>query len=608
MNNLGNKIKNKIYVPLISGIIFLFVLIFYLLFDTVYAGYMLPKTRFANIDIGKMETGLACDVVENLINQSMDKKVIFIHDKTSFSYSLAELGIDLNTQDNQIAVSEFAKTFNPLNNLFYRAKSLFNGTQIAVEYNLNDNFDQVLSEIESDINIDPLSANVIINDSQAKVEPMVVGYKLDKSLLKHQFNFQLAKLDFNPIEVPIISYAPFINTDAAAIVADRINRHLTEEYVFNFNDQVFKLSSDNLWQWVNIDNSNNRFLIYLDKNKLKKYVKELEQSVNRPMQNAKLKIKNNKATQFVPHQSGAVLRIKDTVELIQSNLLTSQKELELPVNYLEPETLLSDLNNIGINELVARGISNFYGSPRNRRYNIATGANRFDLILIEPNTTFSFNKTLGRVDETTGYLPELVIKGDETIPEYGGGLCQVSTTAFRAILNGGYPIVARKNHSYRVSYYEPAGSDATIYPPSPDLKFTNDSSGSILIDTYIKGHNLYFDFYGTPTAYEVKIEGPHIYKVTDYPDPVYIETSTIPEGEVKQIDTAHRGADAVLYRYIYDESGQQIRKDIFESHYIPWPAKYLVGVTEAPKLETNLDNILPESSASEEAKVDVEIN
>jgi len=608
MNNLDNEIKNKIYIPLISGIIFLFVLIFYLLFDTVYAGYILPKTRFANIDIGKMETGLACDAVENLINQSMDKKVIFIHDKTSFSYSLAELGIDLNIQDNQTVVGEFAKTYNPLTNLFYRAKSLFNGTQIAVEYNLNDNFDQILNEIENDINIDPLSANVVIDDSQAKVEPMVVGYKLDKSLLKHQFNFQLAKLDFNPIEVPIISYAPFINTDTAAIVADRINRHLTEEYVFNFNDQVFKLSSDNLWQWVNVDNFNNRFLIYLDKNKLEKYVKELEQSVNRPMQNAKLKIGDNKATQFVPHQSGAVLRIKDTVELIQSNLLTFQKELELPVNYLEPETLLSDLNNIGINELVARGISNFSGSPRNRRYNIATGSNRFDLILIEPNTTFSFNKTLGRVDETTGYLPELVIKGDETIPEYGGGLCQVSTTAFRAILNGGYPIVARKNHSYRVSYYEPAGSDATIYPPSPDLRFTNDSSGSILIDTYIKGHNLYFDFYGTPAVYEVKIEGPRIYKVTDYPDPVYIETSTIPEGEVKQIDTAHRGADAVLYRYIYDESGQQIRKDIFESHYIPWPAKYLVGVTEAPELETNLDNILPESSASEEAKVDIKIN
>lgn len=605
MNNLDDKIKNKTYIPLIFGIIFLFILIFYLFFDVVYAGQMLPKTKFASVDIGKMEVDLALDVVNDLISQAGNKKVIFIHDKISFTYSLEELGIDLNIQDNQVAISKFAKTINPLTNLLYRTKSLFNGTQIAVKYNLNDNFVQILNKIESDININPLSANVIIEDDEAKVEPMVVGHKLNKDLLKHQLGLQLAQLNLNPIEIPIISYSPFIDTDAATIVADRINRHLINEYVFDFDNEVFKLSSDDLWRWINIDN-NDRFLIYLDKNKLEKYIKELELWVNRPMQNATLDIKDNKVTKFAPHQLGAVLRVKDTMELIQSNLLTSQREFELPINYLEPKISLSSLNNLGVNELVARGISNFSGSPRNRRHNIAIGANRFDLILIEPDTTFSFNKTLGQVDDTTGYLPELVIKGDETVPEYGGGLCQVSTTAFRAILNGGYPIVARQNHSYRVSYYEPAGSDATIYPPSPDLKFTNDSSGSILIDTYIKGDNLYFDFYGTPTVYEVKIEGPRIYKVTDYPDPVYIETSTIPAGEVKQIDTAHRGADTILYRYIYDESGRQIRKDIFESHYIPWPAKFLVGVIEGPKLETNLDNISPESSASEEAKVDIE--
>ena len=211
------------------------------------------------------------------------------------------------------------------------------------------------------------------------------------------------------------------------------------------------------------------------------------------------------------------------------------------------------------------------------------------------------------MDAKTGYLPELVIKGDETIPEYGGGLCQVSTTAFRAILNGGYPVVARKNHSYRVSYYEPAGTDATVYPPYPDLKFTNDSAGYILIDTHIDLDNdkLYFDFYGTEPDYIVELEGPKIYNVTAYPDPVYIKTSTIPEGEVRQIDIAHRGADTVLYRYIKDENGHLIRKDIFESEYTPWPAKYLIGVPEGPELEADFDNVLPKSSGAEETDTNI---
>ncbi len=122
--------------------------------------------------------------------------------------------------------------------------------------------------------------------------------------------------------------------------------------------------------------------------------------------------------------------------------------------------------------------------------------------------------------------------------------------------------------------------------------------------TYIEGDNLYFDFYGTKTDQRVELEGPYVYDVTDYPDPVYIETSTIPEGEVKQIESAHKGADAILYRYIYDSDDKEIRKDTFRSHYIPWPAKYLVGIKEAPKVEADLDNIPPESSADEEPQED----
>ena len=311
------------------------------------------------------------------------------------------------------------------------------------------------------------------------------------------------------------------------------------------------------------------------------------------MHNAVWEMRDNRVTAFRADQPGVTLKVEPAVELVQAHLFTDNRTLDLPVDYVEPATKLADLNQLGLVSLVAQGSSNFRGSPNNRRHNIRIGAGRFDLVLVAPGDTFSFNRALGAVDASTGYLPELVIKGDETIPEYGGGLCQVSTTAFRAILNGGYPVVARKNHSYRVSYYEPAGTDATIYPPYPDLQFTNDSPGHILMDTWIDGDNLYFDFYGTPTGRTVQLEGPTIYNVTGYPEPVYIETSTIPAGEVRQVDSAHRGADAVLYRYVYDASGKQIASDEFRSHYIPWPAKYLVGMPEAPKVEADLENVAP---------------
>jgi len=341
-----------------------------------------------------------------------------------------------------------------------------------------------------------------------------------------------------------------------------------------------------------------------DEDILAEYLRLIFDEVAQPSQDAIFISSAGRVTEFAVSQNGQELDVEETILLIARNVLNPNRRVVLPVIITEPKITLAQTNDLGVDMLLARGISDFSGSPRNRRHNIAVGAARFDGILIPPGESFSFLKALGDVNASTGYLPELVIKGDETVPEYGGGLCQVSTTAFRAILKSGLPVDARRNHSYRVVYYEPAGTDATIYQPYPDLKFTNDTEGYIMMDTYIAGNQLFFDFYGTETGRNVKIDGPYIFNVTAYPEPLYIDTSTIPVDEIQQIDSAHRGADAVLYREIYDENGKLISKDTFNSHYIPWPAKYLRGVEEAPSVEADLGNVLPDEAASEEAKVD----
>ncbi len=331
-------------------------------------------------------------------------------------------------------------------------------------------------------------------------------------------------------------------------------------------------------------------LYNFDKTVLTEKLRPLAEAINQPRRDAKLKVANDRVMEFVSPQNGQELDIAQTISLITGSILSDNRKITLPVKVVAPTTTLAGTNSLGVNTLIGRGESDFSGSPKNRRHNISVGASKFDGLLVEPGETFSFLKHLGEVDQSTGYLPELVIKGDKTIPEFGGGLCQVSTTAFRAILRSGLPVVERRNHSYRVVYYEPAGSDATIYQPAPDLKFTDDTGGHIFIDTYIDGNKLYFDFYGTDTGRTVELDGPHIFNVTDYPEPIYIDTTTLPVGETKKVDTAHRGADAVLYRKIF-EGGKLIRTDAFSSHYIPWPAKYLRGAEDATKVETNLENI-----------------
>lgn len=226
-----------------------------------------------------------------------------------------------------------------------------------------------------------------------------------------------------------------------------------------------------------------------------------------------MKIEGDRVTEFTPPQTGKTLDRYDSTLKIISSLSQGKTTVDLSVHTTQPNTSLGSLNDLGITELIGRGESKFNGSPANRRWNIRVGVEKMTGVIIKPGEEFSFNKYLGPVEANTGFKPELVIKGDQgTIPEFGGGLCQVSSTTFRAAMQAGLPITQRRNHSYAVQYYAPQGTDATIYPGVIDLKFVNDTGNSILVWPYLKDENyLVFDFYGTYDGRKVELGTPYSY-------------------------------------------------------------------------------------------------
>lgn len=242
------------------------------------------------------------------------------------------------------------------------------------------------------------------------------------------------------------------------------------------------------------------------------WTKQVADSINSKTSEPELEIKDGRAVKFVPPTYGkAVDRYHSTMKIIEQ-LQDGKKTAPLVVYRTAPQNELSELNDLGIKELVGRGESKFNGSPANRRWNIRVGVEKMTGVIVKPGEEFSFNKYLGPVEASTGFKPELVIKRTGTVPEFGGGLCQVSSTTFRAAMHAGLPITARRNHSYAVQYYAPQGTDATIYPGVQDLKFTNDTGNSILIWPYLKDENyLVFDFYGTYDNRKVELGTPYSY-------------------------------------------------------------------------------------------------
>lgn len=255
-----------------------------------------------------------------------------------------------------------------------------------------------------------------------------------------------------------------------------------------------------------------------------------------------------------------------------------------PSKQLPPKISTGDANNLGIKELIGYGTSLFQHSIASRIYNVTLGATRINGTIIKPGEEFSFAKTVGDVSSLTGYQQAYVIQNGHTVLGDGGGICQVSTTLFRAALNAGLPITERHAHDYRVGYYEedgPPGIDATVYVPSVDLRFRNDTGHNILIQTVIDPTELRLSFYlyGTRDGREVSMTTPVITGESPAPAPLYQDDPTLPKGEVKQIDFAAAGARVSFSRTV-KKDGKVLINDTYVSNYRPWQAVYLVGTKE----------------------------
>ncbi len=295
---------------------------------------------------------------------------------------------------------------------------------------------------------------------------------------------------------------------------------------------------------------------------------------------------------FVPPRNGRTLdrlEVATQVREAWQNMLANQTNTEektytyeLKLQEKPPEKSLASTNNLGITERIGFGESHYSHSIPNRIHNVAITTERVNNALIAPGATFSFNKTIGDVSAATGYRSAYVIVNGRTELGDGGGVCQVSTTVFRAIVNSGLNITRRLPHSYRVSYYEldnKPGLDATVYAGETDFRFVNDTENYVLLHAVADSTNtyMYVEVYGTSDGRYTKITEHKVWGASGPPAPQYFDDPSLPAGKLVQIDFAVGGIKASVTNEIYNADGSLRKKDVFVSNYRPWSAKYRRG-------------------------------
>ena len=320
-------------------------------------------------------------------------------------------------------------------------------------------------------------------------------------------------------------------------------------------------------------------LRFLNEEALRTVVAGWAKQINFPAQDARLRFDDASGglTVLQPSRAGQRLDINLTIQAVQNALAGDQREVALPILSVPAAVDSNRLAELGIKELIASGTTYFGGSSRTRIYNIEVAADKFVGVVIPPGKVFSFNSTVEAVSGANGFEDSAIIWGDRTAVGVGGGVCQVSTTVFRAAMFAGFPILERFNHGYVVSWYGDPGMDATIYTPRVDLKFLNDTGAHLLIQPVVDSVAgiLSFRFYGTKPEREVSISEPEYKEVKQPGDPVYQEDITLEPGQIRQVEWAKEGLTATVIRTV--KTNGKDRKDTIVSVYRPWNAMFLYG-------------------------------
>jgi vancomycin resistance protein YoaR len=568
----------------------------------IYPGVRVGETELSGLTLDEAKIVLTEEMQKietvGLVFQAGQKTATLTPAVASFDSDLSYLSLAFHPAETALAAfgepsdrnffTYLSARFRP--QASQKIKALYTLDAERINKFLTDNFTE-LNITSSDAYFAVTDKQNEDNDFRLEVRPEKLGKEINYTAALTELSANLENLKNEIIAVKTKTQYPMVRQEDLIGQEERAQNILNGgELVLRFFEpekgtstaKYWKITPTELIGWLGAQKNNDQATLSLNSEKIKQYLNDVvSPEVNKEAVRPRFEMKNDRVTSWQVGEDGRQINQELTIAKIAEIIFTAERELALVVEAVPSPNLTAD-NDFQIKEVVGTGSSRFAGSPANRRHNINVGAKALHGLLIKPGEEFSLLKALGEITGETGYLPELVIKDNKTIPEFGGGLCQIGTTLFRTVLASGLPVTARRNHSYRVSYYEPAGTDATIYDPAPDFRFINDTGNYILIQSRIVQDDLYFDFWGVRDGRLVTTTTPVIYNIVKPAPTKIIETTDLAPGEKKCTESSHNGADAYFdYTVVYPEGATttSVQERRFSSHYVPWQAVCLVGVT-----------------------------
>ncbi|MBW4437511.1 MAG: VanW family protein [Pleurocapsa minor GSE-CHR-MK-17-07R] len=563
-------------------------------FQIVYGARIVPNVWVGSLNVGGMTTLEAETAVSETVRYADDTVFTFRDGDRLWQATARELGVNVDTEQTVAAAFAVGHGQGLFDNIVDQVLAWLNGASIPPVIT----FDQsaaaaFVARMSAEVNMPASDATLVINGTDIQAQAGSAGRTLDVGNTLARLNSAISSMQ-NGGEIPlsVIEHVP--RTLDSALAADKARIALSSPIMLVADDgrggslgpwliPVDQIQALLRVETVTLPDGALSYDVTVDPSVYRSSLEALAQGLIVPAQNGRFTF--DETTGQLQNIQAAVdgrrLNVEQTLARI-SEAVFNPTERVVPLAF---DYELAQYHNgvtaaeLGITELISEGVSFYTGSTEARRTNISVSIARFNGLIIPPGAIFSFNEHVGDISPEEGFVDGFVIVGNQTVRGVGGGVCQVSTTAFRAAFYGGFPIVERYAHGYRVGYYEigdpeGVGMDAAIYTPELDFRFLNDTDYHLLIEAFIDPttNSAHFRLYSTNPGRRV-VKGQA--EVVDTQPPAetrFVANADLAPGQQLQVDWPAEGSYVRVPRIITDLNGNEISREFIASQYQPWGA------------------------------------
>lgn len=566
-------------------------------YERDYADKIHPGVTVAGVDLSGLTLGQAVVNLNANLTYGRLGQLHFSNGQDNWVYTPDDLGFSYDPVEVAKAAFDIGRGKGTMVNLGEQLKARNQGIDItpSIVYNQAKAYN-VIQGLAAQTNIPLVEPNISLDNTTVNVITGQAGRTVDvQATLRNIEPFLLLQQSGN-VPMVIKEQTPLsVNVEDTAQLAETI---LSQAFTVNPADDTagqgpWTIKPEDLASLLTIEQKsiegNRTYTLTLNRPALVAYISSIAPALQNDPVNARMMFNDDtRQLELIANAvAGGSVDIEKSVDSILEKLQNGEHQASLVMQMVEPAVKdTSTAAELGITELVAETTSYYYGSAAARIQNIRAAAANFHGVMVGPGEVFSMAEYLTDISLDNGYAEAPIIVGDQTVDGIGGGICQVSTTVFRNAFYGGFPIVERHPHAYRVGYYEQqsngwvdnslAGLDATVYVPLVDFKFRNDTPYWLLMETYPTDTSLTWKFYSTSDGREVDWWTTGITDVVTPPDPIYREDPDLPSGTIKQVDWPVNGATVEVYRTV-TVNGTVTLQDTIRTNYVAWPAGYTYG-------------------------------